>query len=81
MEDRETLELLAERLIRDEYLEDIEHLTKAEAEEVLSIIESRVKGSRLLIINVNNEADGVYYDAVLSEDKKSAVIFEEWNNY
>ena len=81
METSDTLEFLAEMLIRDEYLEDIEHITKEEAERVLELIDERTGKSHLLIINVNNERDGIYYDAVLSDGDKSAVIIEEWNNY
>jgi len=71
---------LIDRLINDEYVEDIEHLTEEEAKEVLAIISSRTGKTYTLIIHINNEVDGVYYDAVLDTDTKNSVLFEEWDN-
>jgi len=71
---------LVDRLIEDEYVEDIGPMSAEEAEELLKLISAKTNKTYTLIIHVNTEVDGIYYDAVLDTDTKNSVLFEEWDN-
>lgn len=34
----------------------------------------------MLIVNINIEQDGIYYDYILDKNKVNKVIIEEWDN-
>ena len=67
-------------MIRNEYVEDAEHLTKEEATELLASIVNETGKKYDLIIHINIETDGVYYDYVLDSDGAGEVLIEEWDN-
>ena len=71
---------LVDRLIEDEYVEDIGPLSEEEAKEVVELISGKTGKTYTLIIHVNNEEDGVFYDAVLDTDNENSVLFEEWDD-
>ena len=71
---------LADQLIKLEYLEDGPELGKDECEKVLDAIISKIGGTYMLIVNVNIEKNGVYYDYLLNKSDKNKVCIEEWDN-
>lgn len=71
---------LIDNLIRNEYVEDAEHLTKEEATELLASIVNETGKKYDLIVHINIETDGVYYDYVLDSTGNGEVLIEEWDN-
>ena len=71
---------LIDNLIRNEYVEDAEHLTKEEATELLASIVNETGKKYDLIIHINIETDGIYYDYVLDSTGDGEVLIEEWDN-
>ena len=71
---------LIDNLIRNEYVEDAEHLTKEEAAELLASIVNETGKKYDLIIHINIETDGIYYDYVLDSTGDGEVLIEEWDN-
>ena len=73
-------EWLADQLMRSEFVENGPQLEKGECQKLLdSILESTGK-TYMLIVNVNIERSGVYYDYVLAPDSECGVHIEEWDN-
>lgn len=71
---------LSDNLIRNEYVEDAEHLTKEEATELLASIVNETGKKYDLIVHINIETDGIYYDYVLDSTGDGEVLIEEWDN-
>lgn len=71
---------LIDNLIRNEYVEDAEHLTKEEATELLASIVNETGKKYDLIVHINIETDGIYYDYVLDSAGDGEVLIEEWDN-
>lgn len=71
---------LIDNLIRNEYVEDAEHLTKEEATELLASIVNETGKKYDLIVHINIETDGIYYDYVLDSTGDGEVLIEEWDN-
>lgn len=67
-------------MIRNEYVEDAEHLTKEEATELLASIVNETGKKYDLIVHINIETDGIYYDYVLDSTGDGEVLIEEWDN-
>ena len=73
-------EWLASKLLRDEHVEDGPELDKAECQKLLDYIAKQSTEPHLLIVNVNIETDGIYYDYLLDKDKENKVVISEWDN-
>lgn len=73
-------EWLVDNLIKTEYIEDGPELGKNECEKVLAKITSKTGRTYMLIVNVNIERNGVYYDYVLAGSDRNEVRIEEWDN-
>ena len=74
------IEWLVNKLIQDGHAEDGPELEKAECQEVLDLISKRTNKTYMLIVNINIESDGFYYDYLLDKDDKNTVHIEEWDN-
>jgi hypothetical protein len=73
-------EWLASKLLRDEHVEDGPELDKTECQKLLDYIAKQSAEPHLLIVNVNIETDGIYYDYLLDSNKENKVVISEWDN-
>ena len=73
-------EWLVDRLIDYEHVEEGPELEKQECQEILDLISEKTGKSYLLIVNINIEVDGIYYDYILDKNDTNKVIIEEWDN-
>lgn len=73
-------EWLANRLIDNEYAEDMPELDKETCEELLQYIFEKTGKAHMLIVNVNIDFDGVCYDYVLDSNDTNKVLINEWDN-
>ena len=73
-------EWLATKLLRDEHVENGPELDKAECQALLDLISRESNETYMLIVNINIETDGIYYDYLLDKDKANKVVFSEWDN-
>lgn len=73
-------EWLADKLIRDDHVEDGPELEKAECQELLNLISKKTGNTYMLIVNINIETDGFYYDYLLDKNDVNKVHIEEWDN-
>ncbi len=71
---------LVGKLIRDNYVEDGPDLDKAECQELLDMISKTTGKTYMLIVNINIEQNGFFYDYILDEDNENKVHIEEWDN-
>ena len=71
---------LIEKLLRDGYAEDGPELDKLECQAVLEKISEKACKTYMLIVNINIEQNGFFYDYILDEDKENKVRIEEWDN-
>jgi len=74
------LEWLAARLLQEEHVENGPELEKSDCRKVLDLISSKTGNTYMLIVNINIEQDGIYYDYILDKNKVNKVIIEEWDN-
>lgn len=73
-------EWLANRLISNEHVEDGPELDKVECQKVLDLICEKTGESYDLIVNINIETDGIFYDYILDRGGTKKVFVEEWDN-
>lgn len=73
-------EWLVNRLIIHEHVEDGPELEKAECQQVLDAICEKTGGNWDLIVNINIETNGIFYDYFLDEKGTKKVFVEEWDN-
>ena len=73
-------EWLASKLLRDEHVEDGPELDKTGCQNLLDYIAKQSTEPHLLIVNVNIETDGIYYDYLLDSNKENKVVISEWDN-
>lgn len=71
---------MADQLVKAEYLEDGPQLEADECQKVLEAASALGGKTYMLIVNINIERGGVYYDYMLSESEKNEVHIEEWDN-
>lgn len=68
---------MASKLLRDEHIEDGPELDKAECNKLLDEISKQSNETYMLIVNINIEMDGIYYDYLLDKNKESKVVISE----
>jgi len=73
-------EWLVSKLIKDEYVEDGPELEKEEQQHLMDLIAKQTDNPHMLIINVNIESDGIYYDYLLDKNDVNKVVVQEWDN-
>ena len=71
---------LVDKLIRDGYAEDGPELDKVECQELLNKISKKASKTYMLIVNINIETNGFFYDYLLDENNENKVHIEEWDN-
>ena len=74
------LEWIVNRLINNEYAEDMPELSKDDYEKLLRLISSKTGKTHMLIINVNIDSDNTTYDYVLDNNDINKVLINEWDN-
>ena len=73
-------EWLASCLIANEHVEDGPELEKGECQQVLDLICAKTGKSWDLIVNINIELNGIFYDYLLDKSDTKKVFIEEWDN-
>ena len=73
-------EWMANRLINNEYAEDMPELDKEECEKLLKLISEKTGKTHMLIVNVNIETTGICYDYLLDDNDTNTVLINEWDN-
>ena len=74
------LEWLVDKLLREEYVEDGPELEKDEQQQLLDLIAQSTDEPHMLIININIESDGIYYDYLLDKNNENTIVVQEWDN-
>jgi len=73
-------EWIANRLINNEYAEDLPELEKEDCEKLLELISKKTGKTHMLIVNVNIDFGSITYDYVLDDNETNKVLVNEWDN-